>query len=71
MKKKADYAISTLGDLYICTVNVFYFDFILLEKETRENNELYIFLGIVIKYFSHSTPCFRYLCFKRRLNCGL
>lgn len=36
VKKKADYAISTLGDLYICTVNVFYFDFILLEKETRE-----------------------------------
>lgn len=71
MKKKADYAISTLGDLYICTVNVFYFDFILLEKETRENNELWIFLGIVIKYFSHSTPCFQYLCSKRRLNCGL
>lgn len=40
MKMKADYAISTHGDLYICTVNVFYFDFILLEKETRENNEL-------------------------------
>lgn len=35
-KKKADYAISTLGDLYICTVNVFYFDFILLEKDERK-----------------------------------
>lgn len=58
MKKKVDYAISTLGDLYICTVNVFYFDFILLEKETREKHELWIFLGIVIKYFSHSTPAF-------------
>lgn len=26
VKMKAEYAISTLGDLYICTVNVFYFD---------------------------------------------
>lgn len=36
VEKKADYAISTLGNVYICIVYVFYFDFILLEKETRE-----------------------------------
>lgn len=68
MKKKADYAISTLADLYICTVNVFYFDFIWLDKDREENNELWNFLGNVIEYFSHSTPFFQYFCLKKTIK---
>lgn len=34
LKKKSNYAISTLGNLYICTVNVF--DFILSERDKRK-----------------------------------
>ena len=44
VEKIADYAISTLGYLYICTVNAFWFWFyIVREGETREKDKMLIF----------------------------
>lgn len=50
-RKESNYAISTLWNVYICTVNVFYFDFIMSEKETTHNHELWIFWGKGLSIF--------------------